>query len=280
MGGCTWASSGQQQFSRGQRWTRTRQTRSCAVAEHLPRRDCNSRAPLLISAALFAALGTTGLAVRAGSPPVPVLVEVPPWNRRVTVGFRTRAVTAPITRRCGTQTDALAVDDLFSDPTPSIFAEGPVGSVPESLTAPKEARRVNLSKLLAGPDGKQIQQCAKQCVTTCVRGGAGAWILHSVLLSGLSTDLRPIGALPMEVRATLLTTQDMACKPSVACVLRRARSGLSCDRLCAGAPGLGPLSQRGEVVVFKDAFRSRSYCLRECSEVCALQAQARREAPR
>lgn len=43
----------------------------------------------------------------------------------------------------------------------------------------------------------------------------------------------------------------------------------------AGAPGLGPMSVRGEIVVFKEGFRSRQYCIRECAEVCALQADAK-----
>ena len=37
----------------------------------------------------------------------------------------------------------------------------------------------------------------------------------------------------------------------------------------AGAPGLGPLTIRHEAVVFKDGFRSRQYCLSECTQVCA-----------
>jgi hypothetical protein len=32
-------------------------------------------------------------------------------------------------------------------------------------------------------------------------------------------------------------------------------------------PGLGPLSMRKDPVVFKDGFRSRSYCLSECAQV-------------
>lgn len=35
-----------------------------------------------------------------------------------------------------------------------------------------------------------------------------------------------------------------------------------------GSPGLGPVSLRKEVVVFKEGFRSRTYCLTECAEVC------------
>ncbi|KAG2425128.1 hypothetical protein HYH02_015072 [Chlamydomonas schloesseri] len=52
----------------------------------------------------------------------------------------------------------------------------------------------------------------------------------------------------------------------------------SCTRKCVptcarggdGAPGLGPISVRKEIVVFKEGFRSRQYCLSECAQVCAL----------
>jgi hypothetical protein len=45
----------------------------------------------------------------------------------------------------------------------------------------------------------------------------------------------------------------------------------TCVRGGEGSPGLGPLSVRREPggVVFKDAYRSRSYCLNECANVCA-----------
>ncbi len=39
--------------------------------------------------------------------------------------------------------------------------------------------------------------------------------------------------------------------------------------LLAGAPGLGPLSQRRDIIVFKKGYRSRQYCLSECVQVCA-----------
>ncbi|GLC38398.1 hypothetical protein PLESTM_000723000 [Pleodorina starrii] len=44
----------------------------------------------------------------------------------------------------------------------------------------------------------------------------------------------------------------------------------TCIRGGEGAPGLGPISVRKEMVVFKEGFRSRQYCLSECAQVCAL----------
>ena len=44
----------------------------------------------------------------------------------------------------------------------------------------------------------------------------------------------------------------------------------TCIRGGQGAPGLGPMSVRKDIVVFKDGYRSRSYCLTECITVCAL----------
>ncbi|THU60525.1 hypothetical protein C4D60_Mb07t13710 [Musa balbisiana] len=38
----------------------------------------------------------------------------------------------------------------------------------------------------------------------------------------------------------------------------------------AGSPGEGPFNIRRPLVVFKDGFRSRQYCLVECSDICNL----------
>ena len=44
----------------------------------------------------------------------------------------------------------------------------------------------------------------------------------------------------------------------------------TCTRGGSGAPGLGPMSIRKAPVVFKDGFRSRAYCLSECTEICSI----------
>jgi hypothetical protein len=85
-------------------------------------------------------------------------------------------------------------------------------TVPQGLSSSDDAnepRVPRLGSLLEGPKGKEIQQCTRKCVPTCIRGGQGA-------------------------------------------------------------PGLGPMSVSREIVVFKDGYRSRKYCLSECIQVCSL----------
>lgn len=58
----------------------------------------------------------------------------------------------------------------------------------------------------------------------------------------------------------------------------KSKQAESCTRKCvgtcirggAGAPGEGPLNIRRPLVVFKNGFRSRQYCLIECSDICNL----------
>ncbi|KAJ6739824.1 hypothetical protein OIU79_000053 [Salix purpurea] len=44
----------------------------------------------------------------------------------------------------------------------------------------------------------------------------------------------------------------------------------TCIRGGEGSPGEGPLNVRRPMVVFKQGFRSRNYCLVECSDICNL----------
>ncbi|KAI4355940.1 hypothetical protein L6164_004663 [Bauhinia variegata] len=58
----------------------------------------------------------------------------------------------------------------------------------------------------------------------------------------------------------------------------RSRKAESCTIKCVttcirggeGSPGEGPLNVRRPLVVFKQGFRSRQYCLEECSDICNL----------
>ena len=43
-----------------------------------------------------------------------------------------------------------------------------------------------------------------------------------------------------------------------------------CVATCTRPDRAGPLTVRKEVVVFKEGFRDRKYCLSECKDVCSL----------
>ncbi|KAJ6795052.1 Uncharacterized protein M6B38_229090 [Iris pallida] len=55
----------------------------------------------------------------------------------------------------------------------------------------------------------------------------------------------------------------------------KSRKAESCTSKCVatctrGGDGEGPLNVRRPIVVFKQGFRSRQYCLVECSDICNL----------
>jgi hypothetical protein len=54
------------------------------------------------------------------------------------------------------------------------------------------------------------------------------------------------------------------------------RCTATCIRGGQGAPGLGPMALRREVVVFKPGYRSGKYCLTECLQICALQINGKK----
>lgn len=51
----------------------------------------------------------------------------------------------------------------------------------------------------------------------------------------------------------------------------------TCTRGGSGAPGLGPISVRKAPVVFKEGFRSRQYCLSECTEICSITVNSQKK---
>lgn len=46
-------------------------------------------------------------------------------------------------------------------------------TVPQSLSASDQEKTPRLGSLIEGAQGKKVQQCARKCVPTCIRGGQG-----------------------------------------------------------------------------------------------------------
>ena len=78
--------------------------------------------------------------------------------------------------------------------------------------------------------------------------------------------LAPPPDVPAEPHLSSLTSGPRG--PAVTACARKCVPG--CVRGGAGGPGLGPLTLRRDPVVFSDGYRSRVYCLNECTRVCAV----------
>ncbi|KAI3446461.1 hypothetical protein Pfo_003126 [Paulownia fortunei] len=89
---------------------------------------------------------------------------------------------------------------------------------------------------------------------------------------------------PEETLSNIPQTLSSICTPEQDCKKRykiqrpKSRKAENCTRKCVttciqggfGSPGEGPFNIRRPLVVFKDGFRTRKYCLSECSDICNL----------
>lgn len=130
----------------------------------------------------------------------------PTWLQRCTASVITvvplllgvALITPPLPALANTENYTIDVRPSEGNPEDEYFQ-----TVPQGLSSEDQGPKgPKLSSYLEGPKGREVQQCTRKCVPTCIRGGQGA-------------------------------------------------------------PGLGPFSVRKEMVVFKDGYRSRQYCLSE-----------------
>ncbi|CAI9761149.1 unnamed protein product [Fraxinus pennsylvanica] len=78
--------------------------------------------------------------------------------------------------------------------------------------------------------------------------------------------------------SSVCTPEQKDCKKKVRIQRPKSKKAEKCTSKCVstcilggfGSPGEGPLNIRRPLVVFKDGFRSRQYCLSECSDICNL----------
>ncbi|KAI3471582.1 hypothetical protein Pfo_028232 [Paulownia fortunei] len=78
--------------------------------------------------------------------------------------------------------------------------------------------------------------------------------------------------------SSVCTPEQQDCKKRYKIQRPKSRKAEACTSKCVttctqggfGSPGEGPFSTRRPLVVFKDGFRSRKYCLSECSDICNL----------
>lgn len=110
------------------------------------------------------------------------------------------------------------------------------------------------------------------------RGLALAFVIVSFgAPTGTAADSDTLQNVPMELSADKYDSESLGKLSRSSKTVPRCASKCvaTCIRGGGGAPGLGPMSVRKAPVVFEEGFRSRSYCVRECTEICALQAKAK-----
>ncbi|KAL7162923.1 hypothetical protein ACSBR2_043235 [Camellia fascicularis] len=118
-------------------------------------------------------------------------------------------------------------------------------------------------------------------VTTAT--GAAAAIMFWVVVGGTNTNaVEQIQAAETLSDISQMLSGDCSSSPQdckKAKIQRpKSRKAESCTIKCVttcirggvGSPGEGPLNVRRPLVVFKQGFRSRQYCLAECSDICNL----------
>ncbi|KAL8036914.1 hypothetical protein ABFX02_11G007300 [Erythranthe guttata] len=145
------------------------------------------------------------------------------------------------------------------------------------------------------PRGSQIEQSPRKSLislpsstpfTTTTGQAIAAAIVASAAVLVLSAGAIEVAApaQPEETLSNIPQTLSSECTPEMKCTKRykiqrpKSRKAESCTGKCVttciqggfGSPGEGPFNIRKPLVVFKDGFRSRKYCLSECSDICNL----------
>ncbi|CAL5443577.1 unnamed protein product [Camellia sinensis] len=120
-------------------------------------------------------------------------------------------------------------------------------------------------------------------LVTTATGAAAAAIMFWVVVGGTNTNaVEQIQAAETLSDIPQMLSGDCSSSPQdckKAKIQRpKSRKAESCTIKCVttcirggvGSPGEGPLNFRRPLVVFKQGFRSRQYCLIECSDICNL----------
>ncbi|KAI3497416.1 hypothetical protein L1887_40010 [Cichorium endivia] len=118
-----------------------------------------------------------------------------------------------------------------------------------------------------------------------VATAAAAVVILSSTMSAIAIEPRnpppdaaeTLSNIPQTLSGDCVQGQDGDCKKA-RIQKPKSRQAESCTIKCVttcirggdGSPGEGPLNVRRPLVVFKQGFRSRHYCLVECSDICNL----------
>ncbi|KAL6144369.1 PREDICTED: uncharacterized protein LOC101303248 [Fragaria vesca subsp. vesca] len=125
----------------------------------------------------------------------------------------------------------------------------------------------------------QLTRASRKCIVATAGFLAAAAVLASAATVGLAIESPEQGDtlanIPQTLSGECILPND--CKKA-RIQKPKSRQAESCTIKCVttcirggeGSPGEGPFNVRRPIVVFKQGFRSRQYCLVECSDICNL----------
>ncbi|XP_051148992.1 uncharacterized protein LOC127263804 [Andrographis paniculata] len=141
-----------------------------------------------------------------------------------------------------------------------------------SMICPKEKQSTPLPKL---PHISLPAAHSHSLAAAVVSAAAAAALLLSAAAAEVPDET--LSNIPQTL-SSVCPPGDKGCRKSYRIQRPKSRKAEACTSKCVGtciqggfgSPGEGPFNIRRPLVVFKDTFRSRKYCLSECSDICNL----------
>ncbi|XP_021297055.1 uncharacterized protein LOC110426207 [Herrania umbratica] len=133
----------------------------------------------------------------------------------------------------------------------------------------------NSSNNIASKSKSYLTRYSRRCHLASSFLAAGALIVSAAGAAEVPQDSETLFNIPQTLSGECASSKDCK-KPRIQ--RPKSRKAESCTTKCLttcirggeGSPGEGPLNIRRPLVVFKEGFRSRKYCLVECSDICNL----------
>ncbi|XWS20576.1 hypothetical protein CRYUN_Cryun31cG0114100 [Craigia yunnanensis] len=130
----------------------------------------------------------------------------------------------------------------------------------------------NISKNISS---NNITRYSRRCNLAASFLAAAAVIISAAGAAEVPQDSETLSNIPQTLSGECASAKDCK-KPRIQ--RPKSRKAESCTVKCLttcirggeGSPGEGPFNIRRPSVVFKEGFRSRKYCLVECSDICNL----------
>lgn len=168
---------------------------------------------------------------------------------------------------------------LFADASPrsgtcEMDRGGPSTSIRTRVPTPVRRRNMRQGGAggEAGPSTRRAADVRNQGWRTCVAFVCATTWLHACVGTAATTDNLQNVPDALSADATVSEHLSKLSKSNKTVPRCTSKCVATCVRGGGGAPGLGPMSVRKAPVVFEEGFRTRGYCIRECTEICALQA--------